>query len=485
MDLLIYNNLRNRDEDKIGKCSKSLRFRRSLPSIISLENSTMVDISDRMNDSFFEYDNESSMCNSIDYFLEYLHEYYVSFIIIVGLIGNLLSSFVFLNTHLKMRSSSYYLAALAVTDFGYLMSLLCVWLNTHYGWRIFNGHGWCEILVYISAVCSSLSVWLIVAFTVERFIAVQYPLHRPQMCTVSRAKKIVITLIGLALICHSYAFFVAGLIKNRGDFEECGLKLQYSQLMEIINLIDTIASHVAPLIIIIVMNAMITRNLMKFGRRFEPTPSTITTTSNQCPSRNRSDINLNQIPNSSNSNNGIVLESRQMPSIHSSRSSKSSRSHRSSTEIAGTRTVMASLPVGQSSIQQHNVYQIPKFAARCIHIRASLRDLVSVRNQHSITKMLLLISTTFIILNLPSYVIRLWVFILTVTRDTLKKEKLTAVWCFQQLFMLLYYTNFSINFLLYAMSGMTFRRCLHQLLQKYFMTVTRCFGRRRRDSENS
>ncbi|OAD57479.1 Cytochrome P450 9e2 [Eufriesea mexicana] len=95
-------------------------------------------------------------------------------------------------------------------------------------------------------------------------------------------------------------------------------------------------------------------------------------------------------------------------------------------------------------------------------IRSSSRNLVSTRNQQSITKMLLLISTVFILLNLPSYVIRLCVFFFTLAH----KNTPDLLWCLQQFFMLLYYTNFSINFLLYAMCGITFRRCLQQLLRK-------------------
>ncbi|RZF48430.1 hypothetical protein LSTR_LSTR015647 [Laodelphax striatellus] len=104
--------------------------------------------------------------------LDFFHLYYIPAIISVGLVGNLLSCVVFLRTHLKMRSSSYYLAALATADFGFNVTLLLVWLSG-FGLRVFNEEGWCQGVVYFSSVCSFLSVWLIVAFTVERFIAVQ------------------------------------------------------------------------------------------------------------------------------------------------------------------------------------------------------------------------------------------------------------------------------------------------------------------------
>lgn len=72
-------------------------------------------------------------------------------------------------------------------------------------------------------------------------------------------------------------------------------------------------------------------------------------------------------------------------------------------------------------------------------------------------------------LSFSSYVIRLCVFFFTLAR----KNTPDLLWCLQQFFMLLYYTNFSINFLLYAMCGITFRRCLQQLLRKILKTMTR------------
>lgn len=235
-------------------------------------------------------------CHSLYFVLDFSHQYYIPFIILLGLVGNLLSCVVFLNTHLKMRSSSYYLAALATADFSFLFSLLLVWLNNSIGWRVFNKEGWCETVVYVSSVCSSLSVWLIVAFTVERFIAVQYPLHRPHMCTIARAKTIVFALVVLAMASHSYSFVTAGIVKTQDGNEMCDMKLEYLETMRIISIIDSIASLMAPLVLIIVMNTMIMRNLLRFSRRFGPTSSVGLSTETRCPSRERSDINLNQIP---------------------------------------------------------------------------------------------------------------------------------------------------------------------------------------------
>ena len=47
----------------------------------------------------------------------------------------------------------------------------------------------------------------------ERFIAVQYPLQRPTVCTVHRAKCMIAVLIAVALLLHIYIAFAAGVHK--------------------------------------------------------------------------------------------------------------------------------------------------------------------------------------------------------------------------------------------------------------------------------
>lgn len=207
-------------------------------------------------------------CHPFGNIFEVINSYYLPSMIFGGLVGNLLSCIVFLNTHLKMRSSSYYLAALACADFGFLASLFLVWLNGTLEIPVFNIEGYCQCVVYVSSVCSFLSVWLIAAFTVERFIAVQYPLHRPHLCTVSRAKAIVFYLVCISLAVHTYVFVTSGIIKLEDGSEVCEMLEGYREAMRVINIIDSVLTLIAPLVLIVVLNAMIIYNLVKFSKKF-------------------------------------------------------------------------------------------------------------------------------------------------------------------------------------------------------------------------
>ncbi|XP_039294923.1 uncharacterized protein LOC111059972 [Nilaparvata lugens] len=397
--------------------------------------------------------------------LDFFRDYYMPIMICVGLVGNLLSCVVFLRTHLKVRSSSYYLAALATADFGFNVTLLLVWLSG-FGLRVFNADGWCQGVVYFSSVCSFLSVWLIVAFTVERFIAVQYPLHRPHMCTVERAKAVVSLLAALSLLLNGYSLFTAGVRLHEGE-HICDMNENYREAMRVINAIDTILTLIVPLVLIVIMNTMITRNLLKFGKRLQQQDGTGNGSVAAPPVA--SDFNLNQV-NQSNGSNKIRCGSQQS-SFHSSQNRPSSSSSHVQLQQMQPIAVTARLSTKSNDNLPH--------ITRCIHIRSSKTNLVSIKTQQSITKMLLLISTVFVLLNLPSYVIRLYIFV----RFSLWREQTTgtgtgsgsSLWCLQQVFMLLYYTHFSINFLLYSMCGVTFRRFLWQLMRNKLKALSRHF----------
>lgn len=147
-----------------------------------------------------------------------LSHYYVPTIVLFGCIGNILSVFVFFKTKLRKLSSSYYLAALAISDTIFLLVALVAWLN-FVNINIYNREYFCEFFTYVSGLCSFLSVWFVVAFTVERFIAVQYPLKRQSMCTVKRACTVLgfLFILGCFINIPYFAYASLKYIKDIDD----------------------------------------------------------------------------------------------------------------------------------------------------------------------------------------------------------------------------------------------------------------------------
>jgi len=96
---------------------------------------------------------------------------------------------------------------LGISDTCFLLGTLVPWL-TFVKVNIYNRNYFCQFFMYISGMCNFLSVWLVVAFTLERFIAVLYPLQRQSVCTVKRAKGVLValTVIGVIISIPFYLF---------------------------------------------------------------------------------------------------------------------------------------------------------------------------------------------------------------------------------------------------------------------------------------
>ena len=80
------------------------------------------------------------------------------------------------------------------------------------------------------------------------------------------------------------------------------------------------------------------------------------------------------------------------------------------------------------------------------------------------TRMLLIVSSVFLLCNLPSHTIRAYAFIMTLVDANYQPGQEFILW--QQLFQILYYLNFCVDFFLYTFSSRNFRLGLRRLCFK-------------------
>jgi hypothetical protein len=113
-----------------------------------------------------------------------------------------------------MSSTNNYLVALALVDIAYLILTLILNTSQH---PCFIGTTLSDILLTIcrpiADFSSNTSVWITVTFTVERWVAITYPLKSRTWCTVNRARKIIIGVMCASLICTSPSAFETKLIR--------------------------------------------------------------------------------------------------------------------------------------------------------------------------------------------------------------------------------------------------------------------------------
>jgi hypothetical protein len=135
--------------------------------------------------------------------------YYTPVIVLFGIVGNILSVIVFLTTDLRKISTSIYLAVLGIIDTCFLLGSFVAWLQ-YFDIDIYSKYFFCKFFTFMSGFCSFLSNWIIAAFTIERFIAVVYPLKRRTKCTKEQACIVLARLFLCgAFVCIPFATFVS------------------------------------------------------------------------------------------------------------------------------------------------------------------------------------------------------------------------------------------------------------------------------------
>ena len=97
---------------------------------------------------------------------------YLFFIIwVVGFLGNVLSAIVWLRRQVATKNSStVYLAALAINDIVHLLTIPTLFLAT-------SPDFWETIFFVLTEASFSLEPLLVLGFSVERLIAILYPLQ--------------------------------------------------------------------------------------------------------------------------------------------------------------------------------------------------------------------------------------------------------------------------------------------------------------------
>ncbi len=221
---------RNQIVQKLKLSSKMEAVTMDTLDIFEDKNTSIMTNSSFNNQSVDNVDDDMYNIDSItfaEYLGNFLTLYYTPSLVCFGSIGNILSVLVFFKTKLRKLSSSYYLAALGISDTCFLIGLLVPWLN-FVNINIYNKNVYCQFFTYFSGLCSFLSVWFVVAFTVERFIAVLYPLKRQTMCTVRRAKMVLTGLVVLgSIISIPYLFYSAPQYSKSIEDYICDVREEY------------------------------------------------------------------------------------------------------------------------------------------------------------------------------------------------------------------------------------------------------------------
>ena len=126
-----------------------------------------------------------------------VQRYYFPCIIAIGLVGNFLAFAVMVQKHNRRISCCVYMAALALSDNANLVIAAIYWGHTDAPPPAARPISWvtCKAFAFLFHAFQLNGVVLIVCMTLDRVIAIQFPLQAPSLCTTKRAKISIICIL--------------------------------------------------------------------------------------------------------------------------------------------------------------------------------------------------------------------------------------------------------------------------------------------------
>ncbi len=213
------------------------------------------------------------------YYATLLSLYAPPCILAVGTLGNLVSLLVWSRTYSQSSVSTYlYLAVLAASDMlVLLLGLFKDWMYAWAGYNLSSISQWaCKLFTLAGYLSTDYSVWLIIAVTAERYIAVCHPLKTKAFwIRHSPVRVILVTLLVLFGI-NSHLLYTASLdtrIQNYTDpcsnqtwsarYAVCGALPGYETLIyDVWPYVDLCLYSLLPSAIIVVCNSCIIHTVL-------------------------------------------------------------------------------------------------------------------------------------------------------------------------------------------------------------------------------
>ena len=322
----------------------------------------------------------------------------------------------------------------------------------------------------------------------ERYIIVWYPLRKDRLCTTRRSRTVVISLAFIGCLIYSFKTLTSGIVYI-DTLALCMPYPQYYNFLTAMTGLDSVLTLIIPSVIVIILNIRIVMKIVRVERQRRPFLRQISFNQGvkiqqefAVPAKGRGSIHESLASsrivhvkfhnsNSSDKNqpNGVITMTVQkgtkgpievvLPIDRKSRS-RSSRSNSGSPELTSKRKHNNNRTKKSKSIKNDNTNTLAQTteASKSEDAFRKCQTRVHVRGhrQNKTARMLIIVSTVFVILKLPTHIFRIHSFIQTSIQDDYSSmRKLDIRW--QELFQLVYYLNFAINFFIYSACGRQFR----------------------------
>ena len=119
--------------------------------------------------------------------------------VVIGVFGNIVSAMVWANPRMRTcNTAAYYLTCLSIADLTFL--ILCFIYELENPWLLgpVDLVGWCQIFNMANMAVQYFCVFLVFAFTVERFLSMWFP-FKSERFGKTRTPRIILCLLGVAV----------------------------------------------------------------------------------------------------------------------------------------------------------------------------------------------------------------------------------------------------------------------------------------------
>ncbi|XP_019598195.2 thyrotropin-releasing hormone receptor isoform X2 [Rhinolophus sinicus] len=205
----------------------------------------------------------AAVLGSIEYRM--VSVFLVLLVCLVGIVGNAMVVLVVLPTRDMHTPTNCYLVSLALADLIVLVAAGLPNVSDSLAGQWVYGHAGCLGITYLQYLGINVSSCSILAFTVERYIAICHPMWAQTVCTVARAKQIIAGVWGSTSIYCLLWLFLVDLNVSESQGLECGYKVSRSLYLPIY-LLDFTVFFIMPLLVTTVLYVLIGTLLFRSSR---------------------------------------------------------------------------------------------------------------------------------------------------------------------------------------------------------------------------
>ena len=140
-----------------------------------------------------------------------INTYWYPILVPIGLVGNTLSFTVMIQSKNRKVSTCIYMAAISLND--NFMMLMCFHDYLVAGLQIHEWHPFeCKIAAFVALFALQNCTYLILAMTIDKYIAIKWPHRAATYSTAGRAKRIAVGLYASVCIYNIPHFFLSSVI---------------------------------------------------------------------------------------------------------------------------------------------------------------------------------------------------------------------------------------------------------------------------------